>query len=217
MAKEVAQTVTTVKEGLITGIGELYLQIMTTDTDTPVYNTQVLKSPVIDKLAMKLEFAEKEVWLSSMLHSNFGRASKVEVTLDAGYLPTGFIEEVTGSKKLAEGIYAQTSLPTFKFFRLAFAAQDENGKEIIFNMPRCQIKPKDWNFETATSESKEQIQQFVITAFELPNADPSNRIVYNYADLRNETAATTYDRNKLLEKGFYNAETLALCTKAAAV
>lgn len=204
-------TATSVKEGLITGIGELYLQTMDADTATPTYLTKVIKTPVIDKAAVKIEYNSKEVYLSGLMHSNMGRVSKVEITLDAGYLPSGFVEEHTGAKKLGEGVYAQPSIPVFKFFRMAFPAQDEHGKEIIFNFPRCQIAPKDWNFETATNENKEQIQQFVITAYELLNDTPGERTLYQYADLR--VTGETYDRNKLLEKGFYDATTLAACAK----
>ena len=34
-----------------------------------------------------------------------GKASKATITLDAGYLPDGFEEEVSGATKLADGVY----------------------------------------------------------------------------------------------------------------
>ncbi|HCX2444324.1 TPA: phage tail protein [Staphylococcus aureus] len=197
-------TTTFEKKALLTGIGNGFFQIMTTEetpTTAPVYDSRVFEVPSLDKLKTKLEYKSKDIYLSSALHSVLGKASKATITLDAGYLPDGFEEEVSGATKLADGVYGMGGKGTKKYFRFAFPMIDENGEKIIINFPKCQIQPTDLNVESQAEDKKEQMQQFDIIAMPLATGKEEESNIYYKADLRKNK---TLDERKLLEKGFYN-------------
>ncbi|CDR51777.1 hypothetical protein [Staphylococcus schweitzeri] len=172
-----------------------------TPTTAPVYDSRVFEVPSLDKLKTKLEYKSKDIYLSSALHSVLGKASKATITLDAGYLPDGFEEEVSGATKLADGVYGMGGKGTKKYFRFAFPMIDENGEKIIINFPKCQIQPTDLNVESQAEDKKEQMQQFDIIAMPLATGKEEESNIYYKADLRKNK---TLDERKLLEKGFYN-------------
>ena len=87
------------------------------------------------------------------------------MTVDIGFFPDGFLEEMSGMTKLANGVYVQGDSPRYKQFRWSFPVTDEDGKEIIYNFPVCQIESPDFNAETETDEKKENISQVTIKAF----------------------------------------------------
>lgn len=203
------------KKALITGIGNGFFQIMETEetpTSAPVYANTVLEVPSLDKLKTKLEYKSKDIYLSSTLHSVLGKASKATITLDAGYLPEGFEEEVSGAPKLADGVYGMGGKGNKKFFRFAFPIIDENGDQVIINFPKCQIQPTDLNAETQGEDKKEQMQQFDIIAMPLTTSSDEEQCIYYKADLRKNK---TLDARKLLENGFYNKTAITTATKAA--
>lgn len=116
-------TTTFEKKALLTGIGNGFFQIMTTEetpTTAPVYDSRVFEVPSLDKLKTKLEYKSKDIYLSSALHSVLGKASKATITLDAGYLPDGFEEEVSGATKLADGVYGMGGKGTKNTFASHF-------------------------------------------------------------------------------------------------
>ena len=202
------------KKALLTGIGNGFFQVMKTEetpTTAPVYDEKVFEVPSLDKLKTKLEYKSKDIYLSSTLHSVLGKASKATITLDAGYLPDGFEEEVLGATKLADGVYGMGGKGTKKYFRFAFPIIDENGEKIIINFPKCQIQPTDLNVESQGEDKKEQMQQFDIIAMPLATGKEEESNIYYKADLRKNK---TLDERKLLETGFYNKTILTTLNKS---
>ena len=202
------------KKALLTGIGNGFFQVMKTEetpTTAPVYDEKVFEVPSLDKLKTKLEYKSKDIYLSSTLHSVLGKASKATITLDAGYLPDGFEEEVSGATKLADGVYGMGGKGTKKYFRFAFPIIDENGEKIIINFPKCQIQPTDLNVESQGEDKKEQMQQFDIIAMPLATGKEEESNIYYKADLRKNK---TLDERKLLETGFYNKTVLTTLNKS---
>ena len=202
------------KKALLTGIGNGFFQVMKTEetpTTAPVYDEKVFEVPSLDKLKTKLEYKSKDIYLSSTLHSVLGKASKATITLDAGYLPDGFEEEVSGATKLVDGVYGMGGKGTKKYFRFAFPIIDENGEKIIINFPKCQIQPTDLNVESQGEDKKEQMQQFDIIAMPLATGKEEESNIYYKADLRKNK---TLDERKLLETGFYNKTVLTTLNKS---
>lgn len=209
-----------IKRGLMTGLGDGYFQRMTaeeTETTPPEYDiekgTEVV--PSLQSAETEMAYESNEVFLSNKLHSDLGKLTRVTMTLNAGYLPEGLPEWATGAVELAPGVYGYNSNPIRKFFRFAFPGTDENGKEIIYNFPKCQLEPVGLNWQTETESKEAQITAYNIVGNALiyrPADDIGDGIFFK-ADLRNEEAATKYDRDKLLEDGWYDKPSLETALK----
>ena len=200
-----------VERKLMTGIGAGYLQKVKTEATSEsglTYEDKVYEVFAIDKVAFKGQTKNKPVYLSNRKIRDIVKFSSVEMTVDIGFFPEGFIEEMSGMIKLADGAYVQGDSPKYKYFRWSFPVTDEDGGEIIFNFPVCQLKHPDFNAETETDEKKENIAQVTIETF--PVIGSNNKSVYSKIDL---TTTKLYDREKLLLNGFYDAETLKACIK----
>lgn len=209
-----------VKRGLMTGLGDGYFQRMEeeeTETKAPVYEeeTGVEIVPSLESAETEMTFDTNPIYLSNKKHSDLGKVSDITMTLNAGYLPKGFAEWATGAIKLAPGVYGYNSNPIRKFFRFAFPATDENGDEVIYNFPKCQLEPVGLNPQSEGETKEAQITAYNIVgnALVYQPADDIGDGMYFKADLREEEAAEIYDRNKLLEKGWIDKETLANCLK----
>lgn len=201
-----------VSKALLTGVGAGYLQKVKTEATSSqglTYDEKTYEVFAIDKVAFKGQIKEKTVYLSNIKARDIVKFSSVEMTVDIGFFPDGFLEEMSGMKKLATGVYVQGDSPRYKQFRWAFPVTDEDGKEIIYNFPVCQIENPDFNAETETDEKKENITQVTIKAY--PVVGSKDKSVFSKIDLR-ET--DKYDREKLLLQGFYDAETLKQCLKS---
>ena len=201
------------KRALLTGVGELYLQFMETEDtpDTaPTYATDVLVTPSIDKVDAKMELSEKKVYLSNLLHSDFSGVKNIGITLDAGYLPEGFAEEAQGKVKIGD-TWATTTNPRKKMFRMAIPFTDENGDELIINYPKCTLSPVDAGGETQKDDINEQIRQYNIVAQPLTKKSDGANIVYVEVDMSIEANKKKYDRDKLLENGWFDTASLKKC------
>lgn len=217
--------VKTVKQTLMTGLGDGYFQMMETEeteTTGPVYDatpgTGVEVVPSLQSAEAQMTYDSSPIFLSNKKHSDLGKVSDLTITLNAAYLPEGFAEKATGAVKLAEGVYGYNSNPIRKFFRFAFPMTDENGREVIVNIPKCQLEPVGLNPQTETENKDAQVTAYnvvgnalVYRPAEADAVDDINNNIYMKADLRNPTVAAAYDRDKLLELGFYDKESLALC------
>lgn len=218
----------TVKETLMTGLGDGYFQRMLeeeTSTTPPEYDTtdgaEVV--PSLQSADTTMTFDSSPIFLSNKKHSDLGKLTDITMTLNAAYLPEGFAEWATGAIKMAEGIYGYNSNPIRKFFRFAFPATDENGKEIIYNFPKCQLEPVGINPNTETDTKDAQITAYNIVGNALiyrpageDALDDVNDGMYFKADLRKQTVADIYDREKLLDQGWYDKTSLELCLKETA-
>jgi len=215
-----------VKQTLMTGLGDGYFQRMLeeeTITTAPEYDT-VTGTEVVPSLQSAdttMTFDSSPIYLSNKKHSDLGKLTDITMTLNAAYLPEGFAEWATGAIKMAEGIYGYNSNPIRKFFRFAFPATDEKGREIIYNFPKCQLEPVGINPNTETETKDAQITAYNIVgnalvyrpAGELAE-DDVNDGMYFKADLRKPAVADAFDRDKLLELGWYDKVSLEACRKA---
>ena len=204
------------KRSLLTGAGNLYLQMMETlDTPSaaPVYDNTVYETPSLDTLATTLEIAEKEIYLSNKLHDSIVTVKFATVTVDAGYFPEGFAEEAQGMINVGGG-WSMPSNPVKKPFRMGVPFTDTNGDELILNFPKCLLNPSDLNGETQRDDINEQLKQFVIKAV-IPEfkGDMDKELVYHKMDMAVEENKTKYDRDKLLNLGWYDNATAKLCEK----
>ena len=214
-------TVEYTKRKLMTGAGDIYAQEMTevdTPATAPVYGEVVKQTPSLDKIGVALQIAEKIVYLSNKPHSKIKKLKLAEITLDAGYLAEGFEEKMSGYVELAKGVYAIVENLKNHYFRMAIPFTNEAGEEVIWNFPKCELKPSDINGETEREDFQEQLKSFTITALPLEyetdlklDSTVNSNGVGLFADMSSEEAKTTYDRKKLLEQGFYDNKSLALC------
>lgn len=219
--------VKTVKQTLMTGLGDGYFQKMLTEeteTEAPVYDeetgTEVV--PSLQSAETEMTYESNPLFLSNKKHSDLGKVSDLTITLNAAYLPEGFAEWSTGAVKLAEGVYGYNSNPIRKFFRFAFPMTDENGKEVIINVPKCQLEPVGLNPSTETENKEAQVTAYNVVGNALvyqpaiaDSDDDVNNSIYAKADLRKPEVAAVFDRNKLLELGFYDKDSLDACRVTA--
>lgn len=207
------------KRALLTGVGELYLQFMDkedTPDSEPTYEEEVFVTPSIDKVDAKMELSEKKVYLSNLLHSDFSGVKNVGITLDAGYLPKDFAEKAQGKIKIGDS-WAATINPKKILFRMAIPFTDENGDELIINYPKCSLSPVDTGGETQKDDINEQIRQYNIVAQPLTKKTDGNNVVYVEVDLSDEELKAKYDRDKLLENGWFDESSLKKCEKSSAL
>lgn len=212
----------TVKKAVMTGLGDGYFQAMETEETTkegPQYATEVYSVPSLQSAETEVTYESSPLFLSNKRHSELGRISGATITLNAAYLPDGFAEEMTGAVKLGPGAYAYNDKPAQKFFRFAFPVTDEHGGEVIVNFPKCQLEPVGISAQTETESKEGQVNAFNIVANALnyqPGEADGNNSVYLTVDLRDEEAAEQYDRDKLLENGWYGKTTLEQAKKISA-
>jgi len=215
--------VQTVKQTLMTGLGDGYFQRMITEeteTVAPIYDDEIGTEvvPSLQSAETEMTYESSPLFLSNKKHSDLGKISDLKITLNAAYLPDGFAEWATGAVKLAEGIYGYNSNPIRKFFRFAFPMTDENGREVVINVPKCQLEPVGLNPQSETDSKEAQITAYNVVGNALvyqpavsESEDDINNAIYFKADLRKAAVSAIYDRNKLLEVGFYDKLTLEAC------
>ncbi|MGF3073227.1 hypothetical protein ACQV2T_06745 [Facklamia sp. P13069] len=220
-------TVEYTKRKLMTGAGDIYTQEMTTVDDpntAPVYGDIVNQTPSLDKVGIALQIAEKMVHLSNKPHSPIKKLKLAEISLDAGYLAAGFEEKMSGYVELAKGIYAIVENIGNNYFRLAIPFTNEAGEEVIWNFPKCELKPSDVSGETERDDFQEQLKSYIINALPLEYETDlkqdslinSNGVAF-FADLSIPEVRETYDRKKLLEQGFYDKASLEKCKSSTVV
>lgn len=200
------------KQALMTGAGSIYVDFMeeeaTTDT-APVYAGAVVETPSLNTLDATFELTETQVYLSNLLHDDLTSVQSATISLEAGYLPREFAEEAQGKLKVG-GSWAMPTNPTKKPFRLAVPFTDSNGDEYIVNFPNCTLSPVDISGETQGEDATEQLKSFNIIARPLPYGE-GNPVVLTL-DLANPENKDTYDRDNLLELGWYDEASLEEAT-----
>ncbi|MCW6661885.1 hypothetical protein NHG28_06545 [Aerococcaceae bacterium NML201209] len=206
-----------IKQALITGIGELYLQFIDredTAKSAPVMVEDVYVVPSLDKVAVSLELAEKKVYASNLLHSDLSGVKFATNTIDALYLPSGFAEKAQGMVEVAGG-WSMPTNPEKKYFRMAYSITNEKGEMLVINYPKCSLSPVDINGETEREDINEQMQQFNILSMPMIyKGDLQKQFVYHKMDLSVPENAAKYDATKLLEKGWYDVASAELCKKS---
>lgn len=213
----------TVKRALLTGVGSMHVQKMTngdlvSSSVKPTYDEKTFATPSVQKLGTALTIVDKKVYLSNQLHTLIKKITKAELTLDAGYFPEGLAEELQGMKKVGEkGAWAMPSNPKPIPFRLGVPFTDENNNSQIFNFPYCFLTPVEQSAETEGEDYNEQIKQFKIEALPLPFEveidGHKDKYVFHQVDLSNSASAAYYDEKKLLQQGWFDAETLDAAKK----
>lgn len=109
-----------VERALMTGVGAGYLQKVKTEPTSEsglTYEDKVYEVFAIDKVAFKGQTKNKTVYLSNNKLRDIVKFSSAEMTVDIGFFPEGFVEEMSGMIKLADGAYVQGDSPKYKYFR----------------------------------------------------------------------------------------------------
>lgn len=205
------------KRALLTGVGSLFLQMMTTEetpSTAPEYGETVYETPSLDTVNATLQIAEKDIFLSNTIHDSLVSVQRADLVVDAGYFPEGFAEEAQGMIKVGGG-WSMPTNPKKKPFRLAVPITDMNGDEVIYNYPKCTLTPVNTNAQTQGEEINEQLKQFNIRAVApVYKGDAEKPLVYHVMDMAIEENKTKYDRDKLLEQGWYDDATATEAEKA---
>ena len=201
------------KRALMTGAGAIFVDFMDTEATSntpPTYAEAVVETPSLNTLDATFEVSETQVYLSNLLHDDLSAVRSATISMEAGYLPRDFAEEAQGKVKVG-GSWAMPTNPVKKPFRLAVPFTDSNGDEYIVNFPNCTLSPVDISGQTQGEEATEQLKSFNIVARPLPYGT-INPVVLTL-DMADEENKTTYDRDKLLEQGWYDEATLAEAEK----
>ena len=205
------------KRALLTGLGDIYLQFMTStdgQSTAPTYEQDTFVAPSLDKAEVELEVANKKVFLSNKIHTNIESVKSAKITLDTAYLPEGFTEKAQGAVELEPGVYAMPTNPVKKVFRMAVPFTDENGDEFIINFPSCTLSPVSISGETEREDIDAQLKSVEILAIPLEHkGDLEKNVVYHTADLAKSETKQKFDRNKLLANGWFDKTSLAKCVK----
>lgn len=208
-------TTTFEKQGLVNGIGNLFLEMMLTEDSSvnePTYSGEVYETASIDTAQITFEINEKQVFLSDLEHSDLTKVTAVNVPINAGYFPAGFAEEAQGMLEDGVGGWFMPDTPKKKPFRMSFPAKTENDDEIIYSFPKCTLSPVEGNFQTRNTDTTEQIPTFNVRSVPLLYKTTGEaRRVYNKQSLVTPEEQSAWDRNKLLTQGWYNAATKELC------
>lgn len=213
------------KQGLLTGAGSMYLAfIETEDTPTagPTYSESVFETPSLESINAQLEISNLKVHLSNIIHSDITSVLSATIPVTAGYFPRDFAEEAqgmvrTGGTAGKGGSWSMPTNPKAKPFRLAIPFTDENGDVIVVNFPKCTLAPVNIEGQTETDTVNPQMKTYNITATPILKPDANgDRYVLHKLDLADPDNKTAYDKEKLLEQGWYDAATLELCKLAPA-
>ena len=203
------------KQGLVNGIGNLFLQMMETEESSvnpPTYAIDVYETASIDTAQITVELNEKQIYLSDLLHSDLSNVTAVNVPVTAGYFPAGFAEEAQGMLEDGLGGWFLPTNPKKKPFRMGFPAKDENDDEVIYEFPKCTLSPVDGNFQTRNADTTEQIPTFNVKSVPLLYKSAGEpRRVYNKQSVRTVEEIAMWSRDKLLTQGWYNSATKELC------
>ena len=196
------------KRALMTGAGSIYVDFMapeaTTDTP-PTYAGEVVETPSLNTLDATFDIAETQVYLSNVLHDDLTSVRSATISLEAGYLPRDFAEEAQGKVQVG-GSWALPTNPKKKPFRLAVPFTDSNGDEYIVNFPNCTLSVTDISGQTQGEEATEQLKSFNIMARPLPYGE--DNFVVLTLDMADTENKTQYNRDTLLENGWYDEASL---------
>ena len=198
------------KRALLTGVGALFVDFLENEPnrdEAPEYAGAVVETPSIETASMALELDENLVYLSNLLHDDLSNVVSATITLDAGYLPQDFEDEAQGKVKIG-GSWAMPTNPSKKPFRMAVPFTDNDGKELILNFPHCTLSPVDLSATTQGETTDVQMKSFNIVAQPLNYGEQP--FVFLSIDMANEENEAQYDRDKLLENGWYDEASLAL-------
>ena len=208
------------KRALMTGAGALFVDFMETEatSDTPpTYAGAVVETPSLNTLDATFEVTETQVYLSNLLHDDLSAVRSATISLEAGYLPRDFAEEAQGKVKIG-GSWAMPTNPVKKPFRLAVPFTDSNGDEYIVNFPNCTLSPVDISGQTQGEEATEQLKSFNIIARPLPyNASAGDKTINPVVltmDMADPENKSQYDRDDLLESGWFDETSLAGATSS---
>lgn len=205
------------KRALLTGAGSLYLSFMETEetpTKAPVYAEEVYETPSLETINAQLEVSENKVFLSNILHSDLSAVQSATIPVTAGYFPPGFAEEAQGMKKVGGG-WSMPTNPKKKPFRMGIPFTDENGDELIVNFPKCTLAPVNIEGSTSGQDVNPQMRTYNVTGSPLLYKSDGDNFVYHQMDMSDEENKTTYDREKLLENGWFDETTLSATEKTA--
>lgn len=199
------------KQALLTGAGAIFLDFMETEdapNTAPTYAGAVMETPSLETVNAQLELSENRVFLSNILHSDLSAVQSATIPVTAGYFPRGFAEEAQGMVKVGGG-WAMPTNPKKKPFRMAIPFTDENGDELIVNFPKCTLAPVNIEGSTSGQDVTPQMKTFNVTGLPLVyKADDGNNFVFYQLDMADEENKTTYDRDKLLENGWFDETSL---------
>lgn len=202
------------KRALMTGAGSLFVDFMENEATSdvaPTYAGEVVETPSLNTLDATFEVTETQVYLSNILHDDLSAVRSATISIEAGYLPRDFAEKAQGKVNIG-GSWAMPTNPTKKPFRLGVPFTDSNGDEYIVNFPNCTLSPVDISGQTQGEEATEQLKSFNIIARPLPYnvtvGDKTINPVVLTMDMADEDNKTQYDRDKLLELGWFDEESL---------
>ena len=198
------------KQALMTGAGSIYVDFMKTEatsTAAPVYAGAVVETPSLNTLDATFELTERQVYLSNLLHDDLTNVRSATISLEAGYLPREFADAAQGKVKIG-GSWAMPANPRKKPFRLAVPFTDSNGDEYIVNFPNCTLSPVNISGTSQGEEATEQLKSFNVIARPLPFGE--NNVVVLTLDLANPENKALYDRDALLEQGWFDEASLAI-------
>lgn len=208
---------TYVKQALLTGAGSMFLDFMETEetpSADPIYAKAVMETPSLESVNAQMEVSSNQVFLSNILHSDLSAVQSVTVPVTAGYLPRGFAEKAQGMLKIGGG-WSMPTTPKAKPFRLAIPFTDENGDELILNLPKCTLAPVNIEGQTETADRNAQMKTYNITGIPLlkPITVEGKKVhlALHTMDMADPENKTTYSRDLLLEKGWFDETSVKLC------
>ncbi|MGL4521445.1 MAG: major tail protein [Bacilli bacterium] len=182
------------KQGVITGVSELYIAIMTTPdaAGTPaVYEPEIYRVPVLKEVKVTVPQDTTSFFASNETYASGSFISKADLSLTTMKLDSTLLNKLTGASVDANGaaaiIAGQTNVP---YAAVGFAATTHNGEQVAYWFPKVQFSLPEIAASTQEDSMSEQNSSFTVTAYPLSG----QRTLYISADSEAKDSKIDFDK-----------------------
>lgn len=182
------------KQGVITGVSELYIAIMDkpdTVGSPATYEPEIYCVPVLKEVKVSIPQERTSMFASNDTYAAGNFISKADLSLTTMKLDSTVLNKLTGaivnSNGAAEVQAGQTNTP---YVAVGFAATTHNGEQVAYWFPKTQFSLPEIAATTQEDTMSEQNSSFTVTAYPLAG----QRTLYVSADSEAEGSKIDFDK-----------------------
>lgn len=204
-------TSTFVKEGVLTDVDDLFICLMDTEetaTTGPKYATEIIRTPVIVELGIKLTETNGVFYASGKPFASFSNVSGLEITLNAANIPSELLARLLG-KEYNKGAAFTKAKAQKPYFALGFAGKNHDGTQKMVWLFKGVLNYPEEKYKTSGEEVEAQASEFTAKFFPLANNN-AMRFDLSTAD---KDAEATYEIAKFFDQVIFDETELAKIAK----
>lgn len=198
------------KQGVITGVKELYVSVMTTEesgSTAPVYDTVIYRIPILKEITVTVPQEDSVFYASNDIYSASTFITEAELSVTTMKLDAEVYNKVLGIEMTTDGVATVKGGSINRpYVAVGFAVTTHNGEQQAYWFPKTQWKIPEASASTQEDSMSEQNTEFSIMAYPLS----TNKDLYYVAD--SEVTASKVDFDAFFSTVPTDASDIALVT-----